>query len=302
MKNCVAIITRTKDRPHLLKRAIQSAACQTHSDWVQVIVNDGGNKEEAERVVREYAAGDQRVILHHNAASVGMQNASNIGINKVKSDFIIIHDDDDSWEPQFLERTVNFLNNPPHPSMEGVVTYSMHVSEKIVGGEIKHLKSTPFNAWFEDVSLFRVLELNTFPPISFLFHRRAYDALGPFEQEWDPLGDWEFNVRFLLKYNIGVIPEILANYHHRVKSTDSQYTNSVNLNAPYRSHKFYENLLRNHWLRKDIADGTLSLGGLSAVSEKLGQTWTNSYIIKDDVADRRSWLSKLKNMVKRSPQ
>ena len=38
----VAIITRTKDRPLLLERAIQSVESQTYSDYVHVILNDGG--------------------------------------------------------------------------------------------------------------------------------------------------------------------------------------------------------------------------------------------------------------------
>ena len=39
----VAVITRTKDRPILLRRAIESVLRQSFGEWVHVIINDGGN-------------------------------------------------------------------------------------------------------------------------------------------------------------------------------------------------------------------------------------------------------------------
>ena len=39
----VGIITRTKDRPVLLKRALESVVNQSYEDWHLVIVNDGGD-------------------------------------------------------------------------------------------------------------------------------------------------------------------------------------------------------------------------------------------------------------------
>ena len=50
----VAIITRTKDRPILLRRAIRSALNQTFRDWLLVIVNDGGEPETIKLVVDEF--------------------------------------------------------------------------------------------------------------------------------------------------------------------------------------------------------------------------------------------------------
>ena len=52
----VAIITRTKDRPLLLRRAVESVLGQTHADWVHVIVNDGGDPAAVEQVVAPQAA------------------------------------------------------------------------------------------------------------------------------------------------------------------------------------------------------------------------------------------------------
>ncbi|HEX5688579.1 MAG TPA: glycosyltransferase, partial [Roseiflexaceae bacterium] len=122
----VAIITRTKNRPLLLRRAIQGMLDQTFKDWLLVIVNDGGSPESVELVVDELA--DQlagRVLVLHHPISLGMQTAANAGISNSNSDFIIIHDDDDSWEPTFLARTVSHLDERGwNPRSGGVITWS----------------------------------------------------------------------------------------------------------------------------------------------------------------------------------
>ena len=47
----VAIITRTKDRSKFLERAVQSVLQQTMKDYVHVILNDGGAKNEVNKLL-----------------------------------------------------------------------------------------------------------------------------------------------------------------------------------------------------------------------------------------------------------
>src|SRR4030095_2041256 len=70
---------------------------------------------------------------------------------------------------------------------------------------------------------------NRFPPISFLFRRAALEVVGPFREQHGVLGDWDFHLRVLRQFDIDVIPEPLANYHHRVKGTAGVYGNSVHV-------------------------------------------------------------------------
>ncbi|MGR9051111.1 MAG: glycosyltransferase family 2 protein [Gammaproteobacteria bacterium] len=99
----VAIITRTKNRNILLRRAIESVLGQHFRNWLMVIVNDGGDAEAVDRLVAEYESqfrGRSKVI--HNPNSLGMEAASNVGIKNSDSRYLVIHDDDDSWHPAFL--------------------------------------------------------------------------------------------------------------------------------------------------------------------------------------------------------
>ena len=73
------------------------------------------------------------------------------------------------------------------------------------------------------------MEENIFAPISFVFSRHAFEQVGKFKEELEVLGDWDFNIRFLEKFNIGFINEALSNYHHRDIATDNVYSNSINM-------------------------------------------------------------------------
>ena len=88
----VAIITRTKDRPLLLRRAIRSVASQTYKNYVHIIVNDGESLEP------QTLTGGTIIVPIHSGGR--MEAASNAGLNVAKAqgaDFVVIHDDDDSW-------------------------------------------------------------------------------------------------------------------------------------------------------------------------------------------------------------
>jgi glycosyltransferase involved in cell wall biosynthesis len=106
----IAVITRTKNRAVLLARATESVLGQKTENLVWVVVNDGGDKSDVETVVDDFRKkSDNDAVVIHNEISAGMEAASNIGIAASASDYIVIHDDDDSWEPGFLSNCVQLL-------------------------------------------------------------------------------------------------------------------------------------------------------------------------------------------------
>ena len=265
----VAVIMRTKDRPLLLRRAIRSVLDQSFKDWLLVIVNDGGHPESVELVadaVENELAG--RLLLLHNPVSLGMQTASNMGISRCDSDFIIIHDDDDTWKPTFLARTVSHLDEHGwNPKLGGVITWSDVIVEDLrEDGEVKVHNHFIFNDKLYNISLIDLAVENCFPPISFLFRRAALDTVGPFDQQPGPLGDWEFHLRILRRYDIDVIPEPLANYHHRTQATVGVYGNTVHAQSDLHRSKRIE--LQNSVLRKELnGDNGLTLAQLLTLGE-----------------------------------
>ncbi len=261
----VAIITRTKDRPLLLRRAIESAADQSYKDWRMTIVNDGGDAAPVDALVAEYAHLPITVI--HNPQSLGMEAASNVGIRGSESKYVIIHDDDDSWHPTFLQRAVQFLETDTRRPWGGVVCYIECVKERVEGTSVTTVSRHDYSNWIQEMTLWRMCAGNFFPPISFLYKREAYEQIGGMYREDLPvLGDWEFNLRFLQRYDIGLIPEILAYYHHRVDS-GAQYGNTVTVGED--KHALYNGLIRNEKLREDMEKGVLGLGYMMNVAHSI---------------------------------
>lgn len=245
----VAIITRTKNRPLLLCRAAQSVAQQTHSNYVWIVVNDGGDEVVVRKVIEDCAVDRRKIVLVSHKGSLGMEAASNAGVKNSTSDLVVIHDDDDSWEPMFLEKSVEFLTSGVGRRYGGVVTHTTYVSEEIRGSEVIEHSRRPYMDWVRNVQLAEIAAGNIFAPIAFVFKRRVWEDIGGYNEELPVLGDWFFNLEFLLRADIGVLPIPLANYHHRDRGESTAYANSVI--GGVSKHEEYAAIARNAFIRKN---------------------------------------------------
>lgn len=259
---CVSIITRTKNRVVLLKRAIESVLQQTHKDWRMVIVNDGGPSEPVDTLVEHYGpAAEGRIEVVHNRQSLGMNGASAVGIRHARGDLIGIHDDDDSWAPEFLTTGLATLRSVQrdYPSVRGIATYCNRVLERMDGNIVQIESVEAFNGWAAPglISLDRMLAGNFIPPISFLFERSAFEELQG-EYEIIPyLGDWDFFIRFLVRFDVYMVPQFLAFWHWRAEN-ETAFGNSVA--SEHDRHVFFHQFLLNRWLRADLAAGRFGVG------------------------------------------
>lgn len=281
LKSSILVVTRTKSRPQLLMRAAASVCAQTSHDFTWVIVNDAGDKAAVERAA-DFAR-EQRVntLVVHRGTSTGMEAASNAGIRAAASEFVAIHDDDDSWAPDFLLRTSRFLAD--HPEYSGVTTHCLRVEETIGGGLIREVRRSPHKPVLRYVQLADMLQRNLFPPISFLYRRDAFEGIGGYDESMAVLGDWDFNIRLLLQGDIGVWPEALANYHVRVGAVHSSADrNSITPGAT--AQQLADVAYRNRVLRRDVAEGRVSLGFLLAFSRPVPRSSFKSKLM--------AWLRK----------
>jgi len=262
----VAIITRTKDRPLLLHRAMDSVLKQTFKNWKHIIINDGGAPSTVDSIVARFQtdyAG--RLTVHHQPVSRGMEAASNFGLAQSQSRYVVILDDDDSWHPDFLSRCVAVLRSPPLPNVRGVVCHSTRIDERIESdGRIHEIRREPFNTWLEAIEIPRLCASNTFPPVSFVFERSLIDEVGPFDENLPVLGDWDFNLRAALAGEILVIPECLAFYHHR-PDDPTIYGNTITMHLD--KHQLYRAYIINKWARAEYKDGRFSVAQAMAQAE-----------------------------------
>jgi len=252
----VAIITRTKNRPLFLERALRSVGSQDFSDYTHVIVNDGGDKNIVESLVNSLEK-DQRtktLLFHRESSSNAPDTIFNESIDRVESEYVAIHDDDDTWHSQFLSKTVQLLEEGP---FEGVVVKTDKVIEKQANDKITQLKIEPYQPDVKVVNLYRQCIDNQLTPISFVYSRKAYERVGKYDTKLPVVADWEFGIRFLMRYDVEFLDPgfALANYHHR-KSTPGQVDNSF----ATHDHAYYFNKVANKYLRLDIESGQFGVG------------------------------------------
>ncbi|VEP18896.1 Glycosyl transferase [Hyella patelloides LEGE 07179] len=97
----ISIVIPTRNRPHLVKRAIESAIAQTLKEIEIIVVIDGldvATTTELENI------NDSRLRIIQLPISKGGAGARNAGVAEAKGEWIAFLDDDDQWLPQKLER------------------------------------------------------------------------------------------------------------------------------------------------------------------------------------------------------
>ena len=257
----VAVITRTKNRPLLLERAIKSVLNQSFNDFIMVIVNDGGEQKSLNRLVKKYLAQSEgRIQLLHNPKSLGMEVASNIGIKNSKSKYVALLDDDDSWHEDFLRETVGYLNETGN---KGVVTASEIVHETIRGNSMHENSRARFMPEIKNINLFTLAGRNIFPVNTFVYAREVFKKIGYYDENMKVVGDWDFNIRFIQRYNIGFINKPLAYYHQRT-DTEGQIANSIV--ADNTEHWQAINYVLNKYMRADLDSGKIGMGLITNLS------------------------------------
>ncbi len=257
----VAVVMRTRDRPLLLRRALADVCAQTFADWHVVVVDDGGDPAVVDDVVGGCGDLAGRVTVLHNATSRGMEAASNQGVRASSSEFLAVHDDDDTWHPEFLARTVAHLRAG---NDIGVATRTEIVWERIEDGRIEEVGREVFAPDVHSFSLAELLRTNRAVPISLLYRRAVHDEIGPFREDLPVVGDWEFNLRLAQsEHRVGFLDgEPLAFWHQR-REAEGTLANSVI--AAAQEHRAADLRVREEALRAYVrqhgAGGLLYLTG-----------------------------------------
>ncbi|MDR0960433.1 MAG: polysaccharide pyruvyl transferase family protein [Propionibacteriaceae bacterium] len=264
----VAILMRTKDRPDLLARALADVWHQTFTDWRLILVNDGGDPDPIRRLVGLVPAPARSAItVIHNDHSRGMEAAANQALHASDSDYVVIHDDDDTWACDFLERTVARLD--AHPEEAGVSATTVIVYEERRGEHYHEIGRAPFYDDLTDLSLSDAMTSNRWVPISFLYRRLVHSEIGGFDEDLEAVGDWSFHLRLLERFRLSrLVPpdgEALAQWRQR-PSVSGVEGNSVI--AHQREHERCDGIVRDRALRDYVErEGMglpLYLAGLAA--------------------------------------
>ncbi|MGN7968648.1 glycosyltransferase family 2 protein [Microbacterium sp. 22296] len=217
MTERVGIVVRTRQRPEFLRRALVDIAAQTYTGFRVIVVNDGGDPAEVDAVVAASGAAD--VTVRHIAAGEGGRCvAANLGVRDAGTEYVVLHDDDDRWHPEFLARTVAWLDANPVDAAVAVPTEIVYEENR--GGAWVEVGRAPFWAGMQRISLTEMLSVNRAVPISVLYRRAVHDEVGWYDETLDAVEDWDLYLRILRSGGIGFLPgEPLAFWTQRPDAT-----------------------------------------------------------------------------------
>lgn len=244
----VAVVVRTKDRPAFLTRALANIAAQTYPHVRVFVVNDGGFEAPVDRIVATSGLGD-RVEVIHRERSTGMEAATNAALRVSESDYVAVHDDDDLWEPTFLEKTVARLDET------GAVMVTVRIDEyfeRITEAGFEFLESRPWWGFIQGVHTHDLFRINRAVPIGILYRRSLHEELGFYNEDLPVVGDWEFNLRVAERYPIEFIDENLAHWSKRVDATGANANSMV---AGFDAHRHYDAVVRAEAVRDHLSRG-----------------------------------------------
>lgn len=209
----VAIVMRTRDRPELLARAIDDVLAQSFGDWTLVVV-DGGTDPAATRALlaRRRTALRERALLVDDPTVTTAADAANAGIAHSASEFLVVHDDGDTWDPRFLEAGIAHLDRTP--AAAAVVPATSLVVESLEAtGFVEHERRPP--APIALGALGRLTAGTPFPSIAFLVRRSAVEAVGGFDRACGPAATWDLQSRIAERFRVDLLESPLAFRHRR---------------------------------------------------------------------------------------
>ena len=250
----VAVLVRTKDRPRFLRRALANIAEQTFTDYTVCVINDGGD-ESATRAILQASPlahlleGDAPRLMLLTTGGGNMEAASNAGLAATESEFVAIHDDDDLWAPEFLERTVGALraSDALICSTRVVERYERETPE----GEFEVYEERIFHDGLPGFGLQFLYRTNRAVPIGILYRRRLHELVGFYDESLPVVGDWEFNLRAAAVTEVLLVDEPLAYWSLRPEA-DGAEANSVQRHA---EHARFDASVRARAIRDDLQSG-----------------------------------------------
>lgn len=215
MKNLalVSVIIPTYKNSNTLIRAINSVISQTYKNWELIIVDDNdpfsSERRNTEKNVEQFFDYKNIIYITH-PSNLNASAARNTGFKFAKGELIAFLDDDDEFYPEKLEKQVLALSELDL-SWGGI-----YCNYEIIGLDKRKVY---VNKDDENILENLFLVKNSICGGSTLLVRRSvYEDLKGFDAEFNRHQDWEFLVRFLKRYKLALVEELLVNIYVTTKN------------------------------------------------------------------------------------
>lgn len=103
----VGVVVTCFEQQEQVREAVLSVLGQTRAPSTVVVVDDGSS----DQPTRDVLAGLETIATVFNQPNAGVAAARNAGIARLQTDYVAVLDGDDQWEPTFLARTAELLDD-----------------------------------------------------------------------------------------------------------------------------------------------------------------------------------------------
>ena len=213
----IAVVIRTRNRPALLREALDSLRAQTARPRQVVVVNDGGASP---REVTDAFRDAFDVVLEEPRQRRGRSAAANRGVAVASQELVAFLDDDDRCFPDHLERLAAGQRQGPEPAV-----YSDAVTIVYGQGETgwePRVRTLQYSLDFDPDYL---LYANYIPIHTLLLPRELYTKVGGFDEGLEYSEDWDFLIRLAAETPLRHLRAVTCEY--RVFEASSNDPNHV---------------------------------------------------------------------------
>ena len=254
----VSIIVRTKDRPALLKAALNSIINQTYDNIEVVIVNDGGCSIDD----TIYTLSKQlKIIYVDHQVNKGRSLAANTGLSNSNGKMISFLDDDDLFLPDHIATLVNALKSDNSIGLVYSDCRKEDYNQKQI--EIPFITIRRDNIFhgknYDRLLLYRE---NYIPLITALFRKEILHKSGPFDEEMNVYEDWDLWIRMSMHTEFKRIEKITCKYRIFGKRDYNYLEGQMKIYKKYHyiytpqqmRYWLHDIQSENHQLRSELAD------------------------------------------------
>lgn len=200
----VSIVLPTYNGEKYIRESIDSILAQTYKDWELIIVNDCSNDATMD-IITSYINRDSRIRVIVNKENQKLPQSLNIGFREAQGELLTWTSDDNYYITSAIEKMVNHMDLYAECQMVVADMENMDATGNVIGR---------FASYSDELMLY-----NDCVGACFMYRKSAQIEIGEYDPKWFLVEDYEYWLRFLLKYkHIDRIDEVLYRYRYHDKS------------------------------------------------------------------------------------
>jgi len=201
MPKVSVIIPAYNGATRYLREAIESVRNQTMQDFELIIVDDASQDDTSKCIPNSH-----NIHYFRKAVNEGQASARNTGASMAQGDYVAFLDQDDLWEPNFLEVTLQVFNDFPKTGLVHTDGFQIDEQNHILEYD-SAMKSTK--------SICQLLRFGHDTATSgSLIRKVLFDRIEGFDSRLTIWEDIDFGIRFAQSFSLYHLPTPL--YRHRL--------------------------------------------------------------------------------------